>query len=384
MAVMRVVGVDKLIPERPKIFPSFTQDEAEQLWGIVVDACAHGASDRPDSTTIQCRLHNIRQRTIQPSADCSAADSVSCTVANRLTDGNGEYGEKNEVQLSIIGEAKNRLLDLFRPRAAQETEQHEGRKRGEEYQVEPQLANVFPKAITAAPNHSSEIDDEMRNRIDRLPEREYDDPQRPRAHSVVPPPSRRQTYDARPDPRASAPRRQSTSVVPANPGWTLPPRQAAGQAPYYTQEAFGAHAYIEPRTRPPMSTSPPLGHWGGYQLRPPHSPGPYDSRGQYRPPQPPYGCPATGYSPGPGYVPGPGGATVDPNISKSDPYARHPSILLSPWPDPGRSDMQITYTDDTATKLTQYLRRRCFNCRVTEPPGWRKSILNPGKIVRAT
>ncbi|KAG9112431.1 hypothetical protein FRC07_007926, partial [Ceratobasidium sp. 392] len=65
----------------------------------------------------------------------------------------------------------------------------------------------------------------------------------------------------------------------------------------------------------------------------------------------------------------------------SDPYGRHPGIPPSPGPDPSRSDVQITYTDDSATKLTQYLRRRCFNCRVTEPPGWRKSTLNPGKIV---
>ncbi|KAK0206964.1 hypothetical protein DFS33DRAFT_1318111, partial [Desarmillaria ectypa] len=30
---------------------------------------------------------------------------------------------------------------------------------------------------------------------------------------------------------------------------------------------------------------------------------------------------------------------------------------------------------------TQYLRRRCFNCHTTEPPSWRRSTLNPGKIV---
>ncbi|KAG8710145.1 hypothetical protein FRC08_017554 [Ceratobasidium sp. 394] len=239
--------------------------------------------------------------------------------------------------------------------------------------------------MAAASDHSSEMDDEMRDRIaDRLPEREYDDPQRPRAHSVLPPPARRQSYDPRPDPRASAPRRQSTSVVPGGQGWASPP--PAAQQPYYTQDAFGAHAYIEPRTQPQMPPPPPPGaHWG-YQLPPPQpyprsrSPGPYDPRGQYRPPQP-YAYPATGYPPGPPYTPGPSGATVDPNIFKPDPYARHPGMPASPGPDPTRPDVQITYTDDSATKLTQYLRRRCFNCRVTEPPGWRKSTLNPGKIV---
>ncbi|KAG8694706.1 hypothetical protein FRC09_009671 [Ceratobasidium sp. 395] len=193
---------------------------------------------------------------------------------------------------------------------------------------------------------------------------------------------RRQMYDA------LAPRSQSTSVVPTDPNWASPSLPFGQPAPYYAQEAFGAHAYIEPRTQPQMPPPPPPGHWGGYQLPPPQlyqpcpprSPGPYDPREQYRPPQL-YGYPATGYPPGPPYAPGPSGATVDPNIFKSDPYGRHPGIPPSPGPDPGCSDVQITYTDDAATKLTPYLRRRCFNCRVTEPPGWRKSTLNPGKIV---
>ncbi|KAG8902347.1 hypothetical protein FRB99_004561 [Tulasnella sp. 403] len=41
----------------------------------------------------------------------------------------------------------------------------------------------------------------------------------------------------------------------------------------------------------------------------------------------------------------------------------------------------IMHTDDAASKETQYLRRRCFNCHATEPPSWRRSTLNPGKIV---
>ncbi|KAH8118398.1 hypothetical protein DFH11DRAFT_1796705 [Phellopilus nigrolimitatus] len=41
----------------------------------------------------------------------------------------------------------------------------------------------------------------------------------------------------------------------------------------------------------------------------------------------------------------------------------------------------IQHTDDAASKETQYLRRRCFNCHTTEPPSWRRSTLNPGKIV---
>jgi GATA-binding protein len=45
------------------------------------------------------------------------------------------------------------------------------------------------------------------------------------------------------------------------------------------------------------------------------------------------------------------------------------------------SGLPVQHTDDAASKETQYLRRRCFNCHTTEPPSWRRSTLNPGKIV---
>jgi hypothetical protein len=49
---------------------------------------------------------------------------------------------------------------------------------------------------------------------------------------------------------------------------------------------------------------------------------------------------------------------------------------------PALSTIPIMHTDDAASKETQYLRRKCFNCGTTEPPSWRRSTLNPGKIVR--
>ncbi|KAK0461693.1 uncharacterized protein EV420DRAFT_1526676, partial [Desarmillaria tabescens] len=53
-----------------------------------------------------------------------------------------------------------------------------------------------------------------------------------------------------------------------------------------------------------------------------------------------------------------------------------PSYTLSP-----HTGLPVQHTDDAASKETQYLRRRCFNCHTTEPPSWRRSTLNPGKIV---
>ena len=48
---------------------------------------------------------------------------------------------------------------------------------------------------------------------------------------------------------------------------------------------------------------------------------------------------------------------------------------------PPHTNLPVQHTDDAASKETQYLRRRCFNCHTTEPPSWRRSTLNPGKIV---
>ncbi|KAG6849315.1 hypothetical protein H0H93_009505 [Arthromyces matolae] len=54
------------------------------------------------------------------------------------------------------------------------------------------------------------------------------------------------------------------------------------------------------------------------------------------------------------------------------------SMSYLPTNNPG---LPVQLTDDAASKETQFLRRRCFNCHTTEPPSWRRSTLNPGKIV---
>ena len=59
-------------------------------------------------------------------------------------------------------------------------------------------------------------------------------------------------------------------------------------------------------------------------------------------------------------------------------HGHHHSGFL---PSGAGGSVPIQHTDDAASKETQYLRRRCFNCHTTEPPSWRRSTLNPGKIV---
>ncbi|KAJ7271734.1 hypothetical protein C8J57DRAFT_1179725 [Mycena rebaudengoi] len=43
--------------------------------------------------------------------------------------------------------------------------------------------------------------------------------------------------------------------------------------------------------------------------------------------------------------------------------------------------LPVRYTNDAAAKETLRLKRKCFNCPTTKPPSWRRSTLNPGKIV---
>jgi hypothetical protein len=64
-------------------------------------------------------------------------------------------------------------------------------------------------------------------------------------------------------------------------------------------------------------------------------------------------------------------------------YSRPPSVAssLSSGPVPPHHIVHVVFTDDAASKETQYLRRRCHNCQQVEPPSWRRSHLVPGKIV---
>ena len=43
----------------------------------------------------------------------------------------------------------------------------------------------------------------------------------------------------------------------------------------------------------------------------------------------------------------------------------------------------VIHTDDATTKLSERVRRRCFNCCTTDTSTWRRSNLSPGKVVSA-
>ncbi|KAF9480382.1 hypothetical protein BDN70DRAFT_616033 [Pholiota conissans] len=60
-----------------------------------------------------------------------------------------------------------------------------------------------------------------------------------------------------------------------------------------------------------------------------------------------------------------------------DAYGRqqYPSATGGPPP------VTIVHTDDASTKLTDGIRRRCFNCCTTDTSTWRRSNLSPGKVL---
>ncbi|KAJ7616920.1 hypothetical protein DFH06DRAFT_1012627 [Mycena polygramma] len=56
-------------------------------------------------------------------------------------------------------------------------------------------------------------------------------------------------------------------------------------------------------------------------------------------------------------------------------------ITPSGLEDPSGAPAQVVHTDDAGTKLSNSVRRRCFNCCTTETSTWRRSNLSPGKVL---
>ncbi|KAK7683288.1 hypothetical protein QCA50_013550 [Cerrena zonata] len=113
---------------------------------------------------------------------------------------------------------------------------------------------------------------------------------------------------------------------------------------------------------PPLSAPP-----GQYYQHPSYT---------YNPPPPPPGRYADGTVPHPShhgshpYVPSNGPATtraIKPAYVPTQEY-------------PGTANYVI-HTDDASTKLSDRVRRKCFNCRTTDTSTWRRSSLTPGKVL---
>ncbi|KAI0657943.1 hypothetical protein C8Q70DRAFT_249862 [Cubamyces menziesii] len=54
--------------------------------------------------------------------------------------------------------------------------------------------------------------------------------------------------------------------------------------------------------------------------------------------------------------------------------------IVAAQPYPGQANY-IIHTDDANTKLSDRVRRKCYNCRTTDTSTWRRSSLTPGKVL---
>ncbi|KAJ7186153.1 hypothetical protein C8R46DRAFT_1062599 [Mycena filopes] len=175
-------------------------------------------------------------------------------------------------------------------------------------------------------------------------------------HPTPPNKHRKSPYERRasPPPIATLPS-HSGSSSPANSSLdrsavSTPPigRRASpppAQAPHAQQHAPPPYPYD-------MQRYPPGTYmYAGPQYAHPQDQQRYSSQGQ-----PQYAPPPQAY----GYVPYP--------------------LPGAPPPGPGPA-IQIIHTDDAATKLSDRVRRRCFNCCTTDTSTWRRSNLSPGKVL---
>ncbi|KAF8209720.1 hypothetical protein K438DRAFT_1810260 [Mycena galopus ATCC 62051] len=120
------------------------------------------------------------------------------------------------------------------------------------------------------------------------------------------------------------------------------------------------------------------GYQGGYIYAPPppphqYHPHPHDNRGHYD-----HGHGGPQYAPPPPFPSFDGGYMPYP-LTSGPMQTSHPAQRMPP-PPPGIG-IQVVHTDDAATKLSDRVCRRCFNCCTTDTSTWRRSNLSQSKAV---
>ncbi|KAJ3479297.1 hypothetical protein NLI96_g9158 [Meripilus lineatus] len=131
---------------------------------------------------------------------------------------------------------------------------------------------------------------------------------------------------------------------------------------------------IPPATSSTSSSTPPPHPQAFYAPGPPVHPGtpyayPPPYSGRYQQEQVSAGAGA----------PPPGSAAAQPYLNQVSTRAIIPAYVPS-QSYPGQATYVI-HTDDAATKLSDRVRRKCYNCRTTDTSTWRRSNLVPGKVL---
>ena len=172
------------------------------------------------------------------------------------------------------------------------------------------------------------------------------------------PPSRITTMSNSPSPSVDR-STNSTPHIRRSP----PELQQQQHQPMYPQSYDQRHHHYTQRGQPishPPYSYPPQPYEQRYEHHHPHSQH-QDPRSQYHA-QPYFSVPIMAHPP-------------PPPPQMRDNYGRQ-------YPPINQPPVTIVHTDDAATKLTDGIRRRCFNCCTTDTSTWRRSNLSPGKVVR--
>lgn len=156
-------------------------------------------------------------------------------------------------------------------------------------------------------------------------------------------------------PALSASSLESNSISPSPPVRALPPSlySFSPHSPFHVLQITQPSTpyYSHPGQAPPMSQAPPY----PYQ--------PNGSIARYADDQSAQGYP------------------IPPHSAQSLSRSIRPTMVAT-QPYPGQANY-IIHTDDASTKLSDRVRRKCYNCRTTDTSTWRRSSLTPGKVVSA-
>ncbi len=126
---------------------------------------------------------------------------------------------------------------------------------------------------------------------------------------------------------------------------------------------------------PDVPTAEPIpeqiGFGGMYYEQPQHSHSHYPSRWEFKFPDPGHGHSASSRT-----------LEHSPDVRvMSSPQLVGSRGEFNTHPLSGLGSDEISYTDEANSKISNRLRRRCFNCKATETSTWRRSVLSPGKLV---
>ncbi|KAF6759664.1 hypothetical protein DFP72DRAFT_137387 [Ephemerocybe angulata] len=201
--------------------------------------------------------------------------------------------------------------------------------------------------------------------------------------SIMPPPSHSPSPSIQSSGATAQDRATSTSTPPVR----RSPPTLHGPPPSLFSSSY--HHDGQQQQQPRADLGPPPPAHGGYLYAPPPHGSHSHSQAHSHPPPPPFDprYDAHHQHHPPPYHTASGLPTHFASVQQQGQMSHHhphPGSYGHPqaaYPPPGQAPVTIVHTDDAATKLSDRVRRRCFNCCTTDTSTWRRSNLSPGKVL---